>query len=77
MNDNILSLHDMSLKNIAALALKVKKIIAINTGPSVPLYNTDILNNVEVIYLFGANHSNFKTRKIKCINQLNELNFLL
>ena len=76
VNDNILSLHDMSVKNIAAMALKVKKIIAINTGPSVPLYNTDILNNVDVIYLFGAN-GNFKTRKIKCLNKLNELSFLL
>jgi hypothetical protein len=77
VNDNILSLHDMSVKNIASIALKVKKIIAINTGPSIPLYNTDILNNVEVIYLFGANGTNFKTRKIKCINKLNELYFLL
>lgn len=77
VNDNILSLHDMSVKNIAAIALKVKKIIAINTGPSIPLYNTDILNNVEVIYLFGANGDKFKTRKIACVSQLNELNFLL
>jgi hypothetical protein len=76
VNDNILSLHDMSVKNIAAIALKVKKIIAINTGPSIPLYNTDILNNVEVIYLFGPNGT-FKTRKIKCLNELKELMFLL
>lgn len=76
VNDNILSLHDMSVKNIAALALKVKKIIAINTGPSTPLYNTDILNNVEVIYLFGGS-ANFKTRKVKLVDNLKELNFLL
>ena len=66
----------MSVKNIAALALKVKKIIAINTGPSIPLYNTDILNNVEVIYLFGGS-ANFKTRKVKLVDKLIELNFLL
>jgi hypothetical protein len=76
VNDNILSLHDMSLKNIAALALKVKKIIAINTGPSVPLYNTDILNNVEVIHLFGGSGQH-KTRKIKQHTKLKELSFLL
>lgn len=72
VSDNILSLHDMSVKNIAAVALKVKKIIAINTGPSIPLYNTDILNNVDVIYLFGGN-GNFKTRKIQCIQNLKQL----
>ena len=76
VNDNIISLHDMSVKNIAAIALKVKKIIAINTGPSIPLYNTDVLNNVEVIYLFGGS-ANFKTRKIKQLDNLNHLNFLL
>jgi hypothetical protein len=76
VNDNILSLHDMSLKNIAALALKVKKIIAINTGPSIPLYNTDILNNVEVIHLFGGT-GHHKTRKIQQHTKLKELSFLL
>ena len=76
VNDNILSLHDMSLKNIAAVALKVKKIIAINTGPSIPLYNTDILNSVEVIYLFGG-CGQHKTRKIQQLDKLNQLSFLL
>ena len=76
VNDNILSLHDMSVKNIAALALKVKKIIAINTGPSIPLYNTDILNSVEVIYLFGG-CGHHKTRKIQQLDKLNQLSFLL
>jgi|688.fasta_scaffold754862_1 hypothetical protein len=76
VNDSILSLHDVSVKNIAAIALKVKKIIAINTGPSIPLYNTDILNNVDVIYLFGGSNI-FKTRKIKCLTYLKELSFLL
>lgn len=75
VNDNILSLDDITVKNIAAMALHVKIIIAINTGPSVPLYNTDILNNVDVIYLFGG-CANFKTRKIRLVNNLNELSFL-
>ena len=76
VNDNILSLHEMSVKNIAAIALKVKKIIAINTGPSIPLYNTDILNSVEVIYLFGG-CGQHKTRKIQQLDKLNQLSFLL
>jgi hypothetical protein len=75
VNDNILSLHDMSVKNIASIALKTKIIIAINTGPSIPLYNTDILNNVDIIYLFGGN--NFKTRKICGVSDINNLSFLL
>lgn len=74
VNDNILSLHDMSVKNIASIALKTKIIIAINTGPSIPFYNTDILNNIDVLYLFGGSY--FKTRKIKCLTELNELSFL-
>jgi hypothetical protein len=67
----------MSVKNIAALALNVKKIIAINTGPSIPLYNTDILNNVENIYLFTNNYDNFKTRKIQIMQNLQEIYHLL
>jgi hypothetical protein len=77
VNSNIISLHDMSVKNIAALALNVKKIIAINTGPSIPLYNTDILNNVENIYLFTNNYDNFKTRKIQIMQNLQEIYHLL
>lgn len=77
VNDSILSLHDMTVKNIAAIALNSKKIIAINTGPCIPLYNTDILNNIDTLYLFGRCGSNFKTRKFICLDHLNELNFLL
>jgi hypothetical protein len=80
-NENIVCLNDVSVKNIAAIALGVKKIIAINTGPSIPLYNTDILNTVEAIYLFGAKGCvptivPFKTRKIKEVSDLKELDFL-
>ena len=76
VNDNILSLETVSVKNIAAIALNVKKIIAINTGPSIPLYNKNILDNIEDLYLFGGG-SNFKTRKVRCLSILDELNFLL
>ena len=75
VNDDILSLDAVSVKNIAAIALDVKIIIAINTGPSIPLYNTDILNKVDVIYLFGG-CANWKTRKVRLVNNLNELSFL-
>ena len=76
VNDDIISLHDFSVKNIAAIALNVKIIITINTGPSIPLYNTDILNNVDVIYMFGVNYK-FKTRKIKTMINIEDLSFLL
>ena len=74
-NENIVCMSDFSLKQIAAVALGVKKIIAINTGPSIPLYNTDILNKVDAFYLF-THGPNFKTRKIKQLTDLHELEFL-
>ncbi len=78
VNDSIISLHDFSVKNIASIALNVKKIIAINTGPSIPLYNTNILDNVENIYLFGSAGFKFKTRKVQpMISNIEELSFLL
>ena len=77
-DESILALDDICVKDIAAIALNVKIIIAINTGPSVPLYNTDILNNVDVVYLFNdLNHHNFKTRKFHKMQNIEELSFLL
>ncbi len=76
VNDSIISLNNMSVKNIAAIALNVKYIIAINTGPSIPLYNTDILNNVKQIFIFGGDYFK-KTRKVKPIHNFSELSFLL
>jgi hypothetical protein len=67
VNDTILSLHDVSVKNIASIALHVKIIIAVNTGPSIPLYNTHILNNIDAFYLFDDCGSVFKPRLIKKI----------
>ena len=77
VNDDIISLHDMSVKNIAAIALNVKTIIAINTGPFIPLFNTDILNHVDNIYVFGSNDYPVKTRKMQPKNDIEELSFLL
>lgn len=76
VNDNIISLYEMSVKNIAAIALNVKIIIAINTGPFIPLFNTDILNNVDVIYVFGGQYIK-KTIKMQPKNNIEELSFLL
>jgi hypothetical protein len=59
---DILCLADLNVKDIASLALTVKKIITIDTGPSIPLYNKHILDNVENIYMFGGMPKN--TRKM-------------
>ena len=77
VNDSIISLHEISVKNIAAIALKVKIVIAINTGPFIPLFNTDILNHVDVIYVFGSEDYPLKTRKMQPKNDIEELSFLL
>ena len=76
VNDNIISLQDFSVKNIASIATNVKKIITINTGPSIPLYNTDILQNVDFIYMFCDDHT-FKTPKIVRLQNINDLEFML
>jgi hypothetical protein len=75
--DGILSLHDVSVKNIASIALHAKIIIAINTGPSIPLYNTHILNNIEAFYIFDDCGNSFNTRKTKVMQNINDLSFLL
>lgn len=71
-NNTTMSLANMSLKNIAAVATHVKIIIAINTGPFVPLFNTHILDNVQNIYLF-AGSSIKKTRKIVHVLHITDL----
>ena len=76
VNENILSAQHLSVKDVAAIATNVKNIIAIHTGPSIPLHNTDILNKVENIYMFN-DYSNFSTRKIKKTTHIQELLFLL
>jgi hypothetical protein len=75
-DDKIISLEDFSVKNIASIAVKTKIIIAINTGPFLPFFNTDILDNVNVIYTFGGG-GQFKTRKIVEKTRINDLSFLL
>ena len=78
LNDSILSLHDKTIRTIATVAKKVKTIIAINTGPSLGLYNSEILDNVENVYLLDTtNHYKFKTRKFTKIKKISDLNFLI
>ena len=75
VNENILSLEKFSVKNIAAVSLNVQIIIAIDTGPSIPLYNKNTLDHVTQIYLFGP--SNINIRKIQRVFSLQQLSFLL
>jgi hypothetical protein len=76
VNDEIICLNDFSVKNIAAVALNSKIIISVNTGPSVPLYNTNILNNIDAFYLFTDCY-NYKTRKTTVMKNIEDLSFLL
>jgi hypothetical protein len=45
----------LTIKDIAAISTKTKKIIAVNSGVVPGLFNTHTLNNVEVIYTFSYN----------------------
>lgn len=78
-DDSIIPLDNICVKDIAAIALNVKIIITINTGPSISFYNTDILNNVEAIYMFSGKqcYYHFKTRKIQEMQNIEDLSFLL
>lgn len=78
LNESIPSLHNKSVRTIAAIAKTVKTIIAINTGPSLGLYNSDILNTVNNVYILDTtDHYLFKTRKFTKCNKISNLTFLL
>ena len=80
LNDSIVSLHDKSIREIAAIAKTVRTVIAINTGPSLGLYNTEILDAVDNVYLLdNAPYANyrFKTRKFTKYTSINGLYFML
>ena len=78
INDSIISLHKQSVREIAAIAKTVKTIIAINTGPSLGLYNSEILDAVDNVYILDTtNHYRFKTRKFTKIRNIKDLSFLL
>lgn len=78
LNDSITSLHDKSVRYIAQVAKKAKTIIAINTGPSLGLYNSEILDAIDNLYLLDTtNHYIFKTRKLTKVKYIRDLHFLL
>ncbi len=72
-------LDQCNVRQIAALAKTVKKVITINTGPSLGLYNKDILDNVEVVYILDTTeHYQFhNVRKFSKTRNVNGLRFLL
>jgi len=78
LNDSITSLHDKSVRYIAQVAKKAKTIISINTGPSLGLYNSEILDSIDNLYLLDTtNHYIFKTRKFTKFKYIRDLHFLL
>lgn len=66
----------LSIKDIAAVSTRVKKIIAVNSGVVPGLFNTYTLNNVEVIYTFSYNDC-FEHPKIISKTNINDLHILL
>lgn len=78
LNEDILSFHELSVRSIAEISKKVKTIIAINTGPSLGLYNTEVLDAIDNIYLLDTTqHYRFKTRKLTKTRKISDLHFLL
>lgn len=77
--DGLVSLEKNTVREIAALAKTVKKVISVNTGPSLGLYNKDVLDNVEVVYILDTTpHYGFQhIRKFVKIFGVKQLQFLL
>lgn len=57
--------YNLSLKNIGAISTQVKVIIAINTGPLSPCYNTYTLENVRRIYMFHDKHTHIHPKVVQ------------
>lgn len=66
---------NLTIKDIAAISINTKKIIAVNSGVVPGLFNKYTLNNVEVIYIFDNLHC-YQNEKFKDVCNINELNFL-
>jgi len=66
---------NLTIKDIAAISIYSKKIIAVNSGVVPGLFNKYTLNNVEVIYIFDYFHC-YKNKKFKDVYNIHELNFL-
>lgn len=66
---------NLSIKDIAAISINSKKIIAVNSGVVPGLLNKYTLNNVEVVYIFDNNVC-YQNSKFKDVCDIHELNFL-
>jgi hypothetical protein len=78
VNDDIVDVSKYNIRQIASLAKNVKFIIAINTGPSLGLYNKTIIDNVEAIYILDdTDHYRFKTDKFVKCKSISDLYFLI
>jgi hypothetical protein len=83
INNNILCTRDNNLriKDIGAISIAVKVVIAINTGPIVALYNKYTLMNVKKFYIFADNiyytYPNFEMKKKLSDISLSELDSLI
>lgn len=65
----------LTVKDLAAVSTRAKKIIAVVSGPIVGLFNTHTLNNVEVIYTF-AREDRFYHPKIVSGSDIKSIYFL-
>jgi hypothetical protein len=81
--NNILCTRDneLKIKDIAAISTNVKVVIAINTGPIVPLYNKFTLMNVKKFYIFSDttyySYPNFEMKKFLRDISLEELDYYI
>jgi hypothetical protein len=64
--------YNLTLKNIGALSTRAKVIIAVNTGPLSPCYNTFTLQNVRRIYMFhdSETHCHPKVVQLRLLNHV-------
>lgn len=65
--------YNLNLKNIGALSTRAKVIIAVNTGPLSPCYNTYTLEYVRRIYMFHDIHTHITPKVVKK-DALHEIN---
>jgi len=83
VSENILCTRDdnLKIKDIGAISIKVKVVIAINTGPIVVLYNKYTLMNVKKFYIFADNiyysYPNFEMKKKLNDIPLEELDYYI
>jgi RNase P/RNase MRP subunit p30 len=76
VDDVLCTINDnLTVKDIAAISTRAKKIIAVNSGPATGLFNTYTLNNVDIIYTFSFNET-YAHHKFSSKLDIKELYFL-